>query len=122
METADYFCGIPPEEQTPEGFVKTLSEARRHAKLLRAELVEALKAIDKLDNIVDKAQQPTLFEEDYHDYATSSFRCICKAEDSIMRAGTHRIKAMESVFDVLRVFMGRRWREIRENRENRDKR
>ena len=117
MEARDGDIVIHHDEQTPEGFVKTLSEARGHAKLLRKELQEALKAIDELDNIVDKAQQPTLFEVDYYDYATSSFRCICKVEDAMMSAGHHRINAMESVFDVLRVFMARRWREVRENRD-----
>lgn len=116
MEARDGDIVIPRDDQTPEGFVKELNEARRYAQLLRAELVDALKALDELDKIVDKAQQPTLFEEDYHAHAFDAHGALWDALDTIYRATTLGHKANKHIFSVLRVFMHRRWLELRVRR------
>lgn len=108
---------IPHDEQTPDGFVKELNEARRYAQLLRSELVDALKALDELDKIVDKTQQPTLFEEDYHAHAFDAHGALWDALETIYRATTLGHKANKHIFAILRVFMARRWREVRDNRD-----
>ena len=117
METTDYFCGTPPEEQTPEGFVKALSEAQRHAQRMRTELNKALGSLDALDQIVEMASEPTLWEEDYHHYAKAASDSLWNAIEANYRANSQGHKANEHIFDVLRVFMARRWREVRENRD-----
>lgn len=117
METRVGDIVIPQEEQTPEGFVKELNEARRYAQLLRSELVDALKALDELDKIADKAQQPTLFEEDYLDYTMAAHGALWNALETICRATTLGHEANKQIFSVLRVFMARRWREVRDNRD-----
>lgn len=119
MEARDGDIVIHHDEQTPEGFVKELAEARRYAQLLRSELVDALKALDELDKIVDKAQQPMLFEEDYHAHAFDAHGALWDATEDIYRALSHGGEANKHIFSVLRVFMGRRWREVRENRDKR---
>ena len=108
---------IPQEEQTPEGFVKALSEAQRHAKRMRAELVKALGSLDELDKIVEMASETTLFEEDYHDYAKAASDALWGAVEASNRAFSQGEEANKHIFSVLRVFMGRRWREVRENRD-----
>lgn len=118
MEARDGDIVIPHDEQTPEGFAQELNEARRYAQLLRSELVDALKALDKLDKIVDKAQQPTMFEEDYHAHAFDAHGALWDGLDTIYNALTLGHKANKHIFAILRVFMGRRWREARENRNN----
>lgn len=118
MEARDEDVVIPHDEQTPEGFVKELNEAQRYAKLLRAELVEALKALDELDKIVDKAQQPTLFEEDYHAHAFDAHGALWDGLDTISRAIPLGHKAYKHIFAILRVFMHRRWREIQAQRKD----
>ena len=118
MEARDGDIVIPRDDQTPEGFVKELNEARRYAQLLRAELVDALKALDELDKIVDKAQQPTLFEEDYHAHAFDAHGALWDALETIYRATTLGHKANKHIFAILRVFMHRRWLELRAQRGN----
>ena len=118
MEARDGDIVIHHGEQTPEGFVKELNEARRYAQLLRAELVDALKALDELDKIVDKAQQPTLFEEDYHAHAFDAHGALWDALETIYRATTLGHKANKHIFAILRVFMHRRWMELRAQRED----
>lgn len=118
MEARDGDIVIPHDEQTPEGFVKELNEARRYTKLLRAELVDALKALDELDKIVDKAQQPTLFEEDYHAHAFDAHGALWDGLDTISRAIPLGHKAYKHIFAILRVFMHRRWLELRAQRGN----
>ena len=118
MEARDGDIVIHHGEQTPEGFVKELNEARRYAQLLRSELVDALKALDELDKIVDKAQQPTLFEEDYHAHAFDAHGALWDALETIYRATTLGHKANKHIFAILRVFMHRRWREIQAQRKD----
>ena len=118
MEARDGDIVIPHDEQTPEGFAKELNEARRYAQLLRAELVDALKDLDELDNIVDKAQQPTLFEEDYNAHAFDAHGALWDALETIYRATTLGHKANKHIFAILRVFMHRRWLELRAQRGN----
>ena len=118
MEARDGDIVIHHGEQTPEGFVKELNEARRYAQLLRAELVDALKALDELDKIVDKAQQPTLFEEDYHAHAFDAHGALWDGLDTISRAIPLGHKAYKHIFAILRVFRHRRWREIQAQRKD----
>lgn len=118
MEARDGDIVITPEEQTPEGFVKELNEVRRYSQLLRAELVDALKALDELDKIVDKAQQPTLFEDDYHAHAFDAHGALWDAIETIYRAIPLGHKANKHIFAILRVFMHRRWREIQAQRKD----
>ena len=118
MEARDGDIVIHHGEQTPEGFVKELNEARRYAQLLRSELVDALKALDELDKIVDKAQQPTLFEEDYHAHAFDAHGALWDGLDTISRAIPLGHKAYKHIFAILRVFMHRRWREIQAQRKD----
>lgn len=108
---------IPQEEQTPEGFVKALAEAQRHAKRMRAELGKALGSLDELDRIVEMASETTLFEEDYHGYAKAASDALWQATEAGNRALSHGGEAGNHIFSVLRVFMGRRWREVRDKRD-----
>lgn len=108
---------IPQEEQTPEGFVKALAEAQRHAKRMRAELSKALGALDELDKIVETASETTLFEEDYLDYAREAGDALWGAIETTNNASAQGDEAYKHIFSVLRVFMARRWREVRENRD-----
>ena len=107
---------IPQEEQNPEGFVKALAEAQRHAKRMRAELNKALGSLDELDKIVEIASETTLFEEAYHDYAKAASDALWQATEASNRALSHGGEAGNHIFAILRVFMGRRWRAIREAR------
>lgn len=108
---------IPQEEQTTEGFVKALAEAQRHAKRMRAELSKALGSLDALDQIVEIASAPTLWEEDYHHYAKAASDSLWNAIEANYRALAQGQEANEHIFSVLRAFMARRWREVRENRD-----
>lgn len=110
---------IPHDEQTPEGFVKALAEAQRHAKRMRAELSKALGSLDELDKIVETASETTLFEEDYHGYAKDASDALWQAAEASNRALSHGGEAGNHIFSVLRVFMGRRCRKVRENRNKR---
>lgn len=107
---------IPQEEQNPEGFVKALAEAQRHAKRMRAELGKALGSLDELDRIVEMASETKLSEEDYHGYAKAASDALWQATEASNRALSHGGEAGNHIFAILRVFMGRRWRAIREAR------
>lgn len=117
METRVGDIVIPHDEQTPEGFVKALAEAQRHAKRMRAELSKALGSLDELDKIVEMATETTLFEEDYHDYAKAASDALWQATEDSNRALSHGGEAGNHIFAILRVFMCRRWRAIRESRD-----
>lgn len=119
METTDYFCGIPPEEQTPERYTVELREAQRQAKRMRAELNKALGSLDALDKIIEKASEPTLFEEDYHGYAKAASDVLWDAIKDTNQALQQGREANRIILSVLRAFMGRRWREVRESRDKR---
>ncbi len=109
---------ILQEEQTPERYVLALKEAQRHAKRMRTELNKALGSLDALDYIIEKATDSTLWEEDYHDYAKSASDALWGATEASNRALSHGGEAGNHIFAILRVFMGRQWREVRENRNN----
>ena len=117
METRVGDIVIPQEEQTPDGFSQALAEAQRHAKRMRAELGKALGSLDELDKIVETASETTLFEEDYHGYAKAASDALWQATEDSNRALSHGGEAGNHIFSVLRVFMGRRWREVRANRD-----
>ena len=109
---------IPQEEQTPDGFAKALAEAQRHAQRMRTELNKALGSLDALDQIVEMASAPTLFGEDYLDYTRAAHGALWDAIEAGYKALSQGGEANKYIFSVLRVFMVRRWREIRENRNN----
>lgn len=110
--------GIPQEEQTPEGFVKALSEAQRHAQRMRTELNKALGSLDALDQIVEMASEPTLWGEDHHNYAKAASDALWGAIGANKRASYQWQEANNSIFDVLFIFMDQRWKEERESRNN----
>lgn len=116
MEAKDGNIAIPHDEQTPEGFVKALAEAQRHAKRMRAELSKALGSLDELDRIVEMATETTLFEEDYLDYAREAGDALWGAIETTNNASAQGDEAYKHIFSVLRVFMARRWKAIREAR------
>ena len=118
MEARDGDIVIPHDEQMPEGYVYALKEAQRHAHRMRTELNKALGSLDAIDQIVEMASAPTLFEEDYHDYASAASSTLWNAIEAGYQAITQVGEANKHIFSVLRVFMGRRWREVRENRDN----
>lgn len=110
------------EKMAHEVYTIVLKEAQRNAHRMRTELNKALGSLDALDQIVEMASEPTLWEEDYLNHTRAAHKALWDAIDANYRANSQGHKANEHIFDVLRVFVGRRWREIRENRENRDKR
>lgn len=110
---------IPKEEQNTECYVIKLKEAQHHTKRMRTELNKALGSLDALDQIVEMASAPTLFEEDYQDYASAASSTLWNAIEAGYQAITQGGEANKHIFSVLRVFMGRRLREIRENRDKR---
>lgn len=109
---------IPKEEQKTECYVIKLKEAQRHTKRMRTELNKALGSLDALDQIVEMASDPTLFEEDYLNYAIAAHRALWDAIEAAKRANYQWQEANNSIFDVLFIFMDRRWKEARENRNN----
>ena len=108
---------IPLEEQTPERYTIELKEAQRHAQRMRTELNKSLGSLDALDHIVEMASKPTLWEEDYQDYAKDASDALWQATEASNRALSHGGESGDHIFSVLRVFMGRRWREVRKNRD-----
>ena len=109
---------IPKEEQKTECYVIKLKEAQRHTKRMRTELNKALGSLDALDQIVEMASAPTLFEEDYLDYTIAAHRALWNAIEATEMANCQWQEANNSFFDVLSIFMDRRWKEARENRNN----
>lgn len=109
--------GIPQEEQTPERYTAELKEAQRHAQRMRTELNKALGSLDALDQIVEMASKPTMWDEDYRSYAKAASDSLWNAIEANYRALAQGQEANEHIFSVLRVFMARRWREVRENRD-----
>ena len=93
------------------------SEIDKHA-IAQTQLNKALGSLDALDQIVEMASAPTLFEEDYQDYASAASSTLWNAIEAGYQAITQGGEANKHIFSVLRVFMGRRWREVRENRDN----
>ena len=108
---------IPLEDQKPERYTVDLKEAQRHAQRMRTELNKALDSLDSLDHIIEKASETTLLEEDYHGYAKAASDALWQATEASNRALSHGGEAGNYIFAILRVFMGRRWREVRENRD-----
>ena len=120
METRVGDIVIPQEEQTPDGFVKALTEAQRHAKRMRAELSKALGSLDELDKIVEMASETTLFEEDYCNYAKAAHETLWNAIEASHRALSQGHEGNKHIFAISRVFMQRRWRSIIIEREVRE--
>lgn len=108
---------IPLEDQKPERYTAELKEAQRHAKRMRAELGKALASLDELDKIVEMASETTLFEEDYLDYTRAAHGALWDALEAGYQALSKGGEANKHIFSVLRVFMGRRWREVRDKRD-----
>ena len=77
---------IPKEEQKTECYVIKLKEAQRHTKRMRTELNKALGSLDALDQIVEMASDPTLFEDDYLNYSIAAHRALCDAIEAAKRA------------------------------------
>ena len=102
---------IPLEDQTPERYTIELKEAQRHAQRMRTELNKALGSLDELDHIIEKASEPTLFEEDYHNYANASHAALWNAIEASHRALSQGHDANKHIFAISRVFMHRRWKE-----------
>lgn len=111
---------IPLEEQTPERYTIELEEAQRHAKRMRTELNKALGSLDALDHIIEKASEPMLWEEDYHNYAKAAGDALWSAIEATSLATSQGHEANAHIFAVMRVFMHRRWKKMRLEREVRE--
>ena len=101
---------IPLEDQKPERYTAELKEAQRHAQRMRTELNKALGSLDALDHIVEMASKPTLWEEDYQDYAKAASDALWGAIEVVNEALSQGKEANKHIFAILRVFMGRRCR------------
>lgn len=111
---------IPLEDQTPERYTIELKEAQRHAQRMRTELNEALGSLDALDHIIEKASEPQLFEEDYHNYANAAHAALWAAIEASNRVLSQGHDANKNIFAISRVFMHRRWKAMRLEREARE--
>ena len=111
---------IPLEEQTPERYTIELKEAQRHAQRMRTELNKALGSLDALGHIIEKASEPTLWEEDYHNYAKAAHEALWNAIEASSKALSLGHEANKHIFAVSRVFMQRRWKAMRLEREARE--
>lgn len=107
---------IPQEEQNPEGFVKALAEAQRHAKRMRAELSKALGSLDELDKIVEMASETTLSEEDFCNYYKAAGDALWSAIEATDRALPQGHEGNKHIFAISRVFMAQRWKAVRKAR------
>lgn len=111
---------IPLEEQTPERYTVELKEAQRHAQRMRAELSKALGSLDALDHIIEKASEPMLWEEDYHNYAKAAGDALWSAIEATSLATSQGHEGNKHIFAISRVFMQRRWKAMRLEREARE--
>lgn len=111
---------IPLEDQTPERYTIELKEAQHHAQRMRTELNKALGSLDALDHIIEKASEPTLFEEDYHNYANAAHKALWDAIEASHRALSQGHEGNKHIFAVTRVFMHRRWKAMKLEREARE--
>lgn len=93
------------------------SEIDKHA-IAQTQLNKALGSLDALDQIVEMASAPTLFVEDYLDYTRAAHGALWDAIEAGYQALSQGGEANKHIFSILRVFMVRRWREIREDRNN----
>ena len=106
------------EKMAHECYVIKFKEAQRHTQRMRTELNRALGFLDALDQIVEMASDPTLFEEDYLDYTRAAHVALWDAIEATKRASCQWQESNNSLFDVLFIFMDRRWRKLREDRNN----